>query len=322
MSQVILPKAAGSESQGVPLAVRFEGVHHTYGRHRALNGLDLTVTRGETVALLGPNGAGKSTTLSLLLGLLRPQTGIVEVLGTSPREAVARGRVGAMLQTGSGAGLPPGVRVDEALQLVRKLYPHPAPFDEIVERANIGALLRRPSTQLSGGQAQSVRFAMAIAGDPELVFLDEPTSAMDIVARRSFWHRIHEHAAEGRTTVFATHHLQEADQAADRVVVVNHGCVVAAGPGAALKAAVASKLVRFRCERPDPALLDGLEGVTEVDIRGTAISLTSLDADATVRSLAAQRVRFEDIEVTSPGLEEVFLMLTEAGGPPPGGEPG
>lgn len=318
MDQVIPAKEDRPELVEGPLAVRFEGVHHSYGHHRALSGLDLTVSRGETVALLGPNGAGKSTTLSLLLGLLRPQAGTVEVLGTTPHDAVARGRVGAMLQTGSGAGLPPGVKVGEALQLIRKLYPHPAPFDEIVDRANIRPLLGRPATHLSGGQAQSVRFAMAIAGDPELVFLDEPTSAMDILARRQFWRSIRECAAEGRTTVFATHHLQEADHAADRVVVVNHGQVVAAGPGAALKAAVTSKLVRFRWEQPDPLLLDRLEGVTEVDIRGSAVSLSSLDADATVRSLIARHVGFRDIEVTSPGLEEVFVMLTETGGRHPG----
>lgn len=318
MSQVVPLKADGEGGGGeVPLAVRFEGVHHSYGHHRALNGLNLTVSRGETVALLGPNGAGKSTTLSLLLGLLHPQTGIVEVLGRSPHDAVASGRVGAMLQTGSGAGLPPGVKVQDALELIRRLYPRPAPFDQIVERANIGPLLGRPSGHLSGGQAQSVRFAMAIAGDPELLFLDEPTSAMDIVARRSFWKGIRDSAGEGRTTVFATHHLQEADQDADRVVVVNHGQVVAAGPGAALKAAVASKLVHFSCERPDPVLLDRLEGVTEMDIRGSSVSLSSLDADATVRSMVAHRVGFRDLEVTSPGLEDVFLMLTETGQPQP-----
>jgi ABC-2 type transport system ATP-binding protein len=311
MRQPILCKTRPNESSTSQLAVRFQGVYHRYGKHVALNGLNLTVSRGETVALLGPNGAGKSTTLSLLLGLLRPQTGIVEVLGTSPRDAVTQGRVGAMLQTGSGAGLPPGVKVGAALELIRNLYPHPAPFDVVVERAGIGHLLGRPASRLSGGQAQSVRFAMAIAGDPELVFLDEPTSALDIVGQRAFWKRIQEFAGEGRTTVFATHHLQEADQAADRVVVVNHGQIVADGPGAALKAAVASKLVRFTWDRPDPILLDGLEGVTEVEVRGRSVSLSSLDADATVRSLAASRVAFRDIEVNSAGLEEAFVMLTQ-----------
>lgn len=302
-----------------PDVVRFEGVHYSYHHHVALRGLDLRVAPGETVALLGPNGAGKSTTLSLLLGLLRPQQGVVEVLGTTPREAVAQGRVGAMLQTGSGAGLPPGVRVGRALELVRNLYPRPAPFDVIVERAGIAALLDRPATRLSGGQAQSVRFAIAIAGDPELVFLDEPTAAMDIVGQRAFWQMIGDFSREGRTTIFATHHLQEADVVADRVVVVNHGQVVADGPGAALKAAVAAKRVRFRCERPDVGLLDGLEGVTEVDVQGPTVSIASLDADATVRSMVARKVAFSDLEVSSVGLAEAFLELTRAG--VPGGKP-
>ena len=294
-----------------PLVVRFEDVHYRYGDHVALKGLNLRVARGETVALLGPNGAGKSTTLSLLLGLLRPQTGTVEVLGTSPRLAVARGRVGAMLQTGSGAGLPPGVRVGEALRLVRSLYPHPAPYDVIVERAGILGLLDRPAARLSGGQAQSVRFAIAIAGDPDLVFLDEPTAAMDLVGQRAFWRMIREFAREGRTTIFATHHLNEADQVANRVVVVNGGRVVADGPGASLKAAVAARRIRFTCERPDPALLDQLEGVTEVDVHGTDVKIASLDADATIRALVEHRVKFADIEVRSAGLSEAFLALTQ-----------
>lgn len=304
---------------GDPLVVRFEGVHYRYGHHVALNGLDLRVTRGETVALLGPNGAGKSTTLSLLLGLLRPQTGILEVLGTSPRAAVAAGRVGAMLQTGSGAGLPPGVRVAEALRLVRSLYPHPAPLELIVERAGIGRLLNRPAARLSGGQAQSVRFAIAISGDPDLVFLDEPTAAMDLVGQRAFWKMIREFAKEGRTTIFATHHLHEADQIANRVVVVNGGRVVADGPGASLKAAVSARRIRFICDRPDPALLDRLDGVSEVEVHDRDVSISSLDADATIRALVEHRVQFTDIEVRSAGLTEAFLALTQ---PPPAREEG
>ena len=168
-------------------ALRFEDVVRRYGARVALDHLSLHVARGETVALLGPNGAGKSTTISLFLGLLRPDAGSVQVLGTSPRQAVADGRVGAMLQTGSGSGLPPGVRVATAIQMVRQLYRRPASFDLTVERAGIGGLLGRHTHRLSGGQAQRVRFAAAIAGDPELVFLDEPTAAMDVESRRSFW---------------------------------------------------------------------------------------------------------------------------------------
>ncbi|HXW78286.1 MAG TPA: ABC transporter ATP-binding protein [Acidimicrobiales bacterium] len=295
-------------------ALRFEGVTHRYGARVAVEELSFEVANGETVALLGPNGAGKSTTISLLLGLLRPFRGVVEVLGTAPRKAVAQGRVGAMLQTGSGSGLPPGVRVRATLELARRLYPRPAPFDVTVERAGIGALLDRQTHRLSGGQVQSVRFALAIAGDPELVFLDEPTAAMDVAGRRSFWHMIRQFGREGRTVLFATHHLHEADQIADRVVVVNHGRVVADGPGAMLKAAVAARQVRFVCDHPNRQVFDALEGVTDVEVHGKGVTLSSLDADATVKALVGRRVAFSDLEVTGAGLEDAFVALTEDNG--------
>ena len=179
-----------------------------------------------------------------------------------------------------------------------------------MDRAGIGPFLSRQAHRLSGGEAQRVRFAIAIAGDPELVFLDEPTAAMDVEGRRSFWRMIREFGDEGRTIVFATHHLQEADEIADRVVVVNHGRVVANGPGAMLKAAVAARRVRFACPYPDEWVLDALEGVTDVEVRGTCVTLDSLDADATVRALVARRIAFSDLEVTGAGLEEAFVALT------------
>lgn len=292
-------------------ALRFDGVTHRYGTRIALENLELRVSRGETVALLGPNGAGKSTTISLLLGLLRPQTGRVDVLGTSPRRALADGRVGAMLQTGLGSGLPPGVRVGETLRLVRRLYREPAPFDLTVERAGVASLLGRHTNALSGGEAQRVRFAIAIAGDPELVFLDEPTAAMDVEGRRAFWRMIRQFGAEGRTILFATHHLHEADETADRVVVINHGRIVADGPGAMLKAAVASRQLRFICDAPAEAMLDSLEGVTDVSVRGSTVLLDSLDSDATVRALVERGVAFRELEVIGAGLEEAFLALTD-----------
>jgi len=275
--------------------------------------LDLEVYQGEVLALLGPNGAGKSTTISVLLGLIRPQEGHVEVLGSDPRRAVADGRVGAMLQSGSGVGLPPDVRVDQALRLVRRLYPRPAQLDRIVERADIGALLRRRTDRLSGGQAQRVRFAIAIAGDPEVVFLDEPTSAMDVEARQGFWRMMRDFGNEGRTVLFATHHLAEADEIADRVLVLNHGNVVADGPGATLKAAVASRRLRFVTDRPNLASLSELDGVTEVDVCATRVSIDSLDADATIRDLVGRGVPFRDLEITGAGLEQAFVALTGCG---------
>ncbi len=225
-----------------------------------------------------------------------------------------------MLQSGSGIGLPPGVRVDEALRLVRRLYSRPAPRDQIVERANIGSLLQRRTDRLSGGQAQRVRFAIAIAGNPDVVFLDEPTSAMDVESRQGFWRMMRAFGDEGRTVLFATHHLAEADEIADRVVVLNHGKVVADGPGATLKAAVATRRLRFVTDQPDRAQLSELDGVTEVGVCGTGVSIDSMDADATIRDLVVRGVTFRDLEVTGAGLEQAFVALTtcrvdEAGTP-------
>ncbi len=218
-----------------------------------------------------------------------------------------------MLQSGSGIGLPPGVRVDETLGLVRRLYRRPAPLAQIVERADIGALMRRRTDRLSGGQAQRVRFAIAIAGDPEVVFLDEPTSAMDVESRQGFWRMMRDFGNEGRTVLFATHHLAEADEIADRVIVLNHGKVVADGPGATLKAAVPTRKLRFVTDQPDWAVLSELDGVTEVDVCGTGVSIDSLDADATIRDMVGRGVSFRDLEVTGAGLEQAFVALTGCG---------
>lgn len=313
-SLVAAPPDAMALEPGRTIALSFQDVTHRYGSRIALDGLHLEVLEGEVLALLGPNGAGKSTTISALLGLLRPQEGRIEVLGCDPRQAVADGRVGAMLQSGSGIGLPPGVRVDEALRLVRRLYRRPAPLDQIVQRADIGSLMRQRTDRLSGGQAQRVRFAIAIAGDPEIVFLDEPTSAMDVESRQGFWRMMRDFGNEGRTVLFATHHLAEADEIADRVVVLNHGRVVADGPGATLKAAVATRRLRFVTEQPDRPELSDLDGVTEVSVCGTGVSIDSLDADATIRDLVGRGVQFRDIEITGAGLEQAFVALTGRGG--------
>jgi ABC-2 type transport system ATP-binding protein len=312
-SQLAVLPGGETHEPSRPLALAFQNVTHRYGSRKAIDQLSLEVPRGEVLALLGPNGAGKSTTISALLGLIRPQEGRIEVLGRDPRQSVAEGRVGAMLQSGSGSGLPPGVRVDQALRLVRRLHPRPAPFDEIVERADIDGLLRRRTDRLSGGESQRVRFALAIAGDPEVVFLDEPTSAMDVESRQAFWRMMRQFGNEGRTVLFATHHLTEADEIADRVVVLNHGTIVANGPGATLKAAVASKRLRFVVDRPNLAELDELEGVTDVDLCGTGVTMSSLDADATIRDLVIRDVPFRDLEITGAGLEQAFIALTGCG---------
>jgi len=291
-------------------ALRFRQVVHRYGSLVALDHLDLDVDVGETVALLGPNGAGKSTAISILLGLQHQYEGAVTVLGADPRTAMASGRVGAMLQVGGGSGLPNGVKVGELVSMVANLYRHPAPVGRTLSRAGLTELADRQTQRLSGGQGQRLRFALAIAGDPELVFLDEPTVAMDVEGRRSFWSMMRDFAREGRTVVFATHHLDEADAVADRIVVMRRGTVVANGPASAIKAVVATRRLRFVLPHAEAAVLCELDGVDEATVRGSEVVLDSLDADATLRALVHQGISFSDIEITGACLEQAFVALT------------
>ena len=225
-----------------PSAVAFENVTKHYGDTIALGGVSIDIPIGQTVALLGPNGAGKSTAINLMLGLLNPTSGSIRTLGLQPRDAIAAGRVGALLQT---SGLPVTARVGELVAFVRRLYPQPLPTASILDRSGLRELEGRPVETLSGGEAQRLRFAMAIAGDPDLVFLDEPTVGMDVETRRSFWTDIRAFAAEGRTVLFATHYLDEADDAAERIVVLSHGRVVADGSARSIKAQVSDRVVSF-----------------------------------------------------------------------------
>jgi ABC-2 type transport system ATP-binding protein len=295
------------------IAVRFDAVSRRFGAVTALDGIDLSIRIGETVALLGPNGAGKSTAIGLLLGLLETTTGTVRTLGLTPAAAVASGRVGSMLQ---GAGLPSNARVGELVDFARRLYPQPLPRATIVERAGLTALTGRSVETLSGGEAQRVRFAIAIAGDPDLVFLDEPTVAMDVETRRAFWADMRRSAGEGRTILFATHYLEEADQVADRVVVLDRGHIVADGSSRSIRARIHGRTVRFDSVEPDETSLATLPGVTAVDIRGATVSLATTDADATVAALVMRRVPIRDLEVTGADLEDAFVALTSASDSP------
>jgi ABC-2 type transport system ATP-binding protein len=299
------PRTARRASGDQP-AVRADGLAKSYGRTVALAGLDLRVAAGETVALLGPNGAGKTTTIGLLLGLLTPGRGQVQVYGRPPSQAVANGLVGAMLQD---AGLMPGVRVGELLTMVRCLYPRPLPLDELVGIADLGSLLGRRADRLSGGQAQRVRFAVAIAGDPLLLVLDEPTAAMDVPARRNFWRQIHGFAGQGRTVLFATHYLHEADDAADRVVVIAGGRKIADGSPAAIKADFGDQQVRFTLVEGSPTLLAALDGVRAVEHDHSRVTLHSSDTDATVTSLVSTGLQWTHLEVGGLDLEASFLRL-------------
>jgi ABC-2 type transport system ATP-binding protein len=289
-------------------AVEFRDVVKVYhpGIH-ALDHVSFDIDRGETVALLGPNGAGKSTAIDTMLGLREPTSGEVRVLGGRPAAAVAAGRIGGMLQTG---GLPEGGTVSELIGLFRQLYRDRRPTAELMRVAGIADLGDRRVEKLSGGQTQRVRFAMALAGDPELLFLDEPTAALDVEARRNFWRSVEAITEHGTTVLFATHYLDEADANASRIIVVNHGRIIADGTPSQIKAYTATRTLRFTTPVPDPALLLGLPGVADVLVNGEAVTLRTGDADATLPALYALGLPVKAMEVGGGGLEESLIALT------------
>jgi ABC-2 type transport system ATP-binding protein len=274
---------------------------------QAVRGVDITITPGETVALLGPNGAGKSTTIDMMLGLLPPDAGTVTLFGRNPQGAIAAGAVGAMLQVG---GVARYLSVRELLEMVASLYPDPLPVDHVIELTNIGDLAERRTNKLSGGQTQRLRFAIGIISNPELLVLDEPTVAMDVEARRDFWATMRTFAAGGKTVVFATHYLEEADAYADRIILMAHGQIVADGPATEIKAAVGLRTIRATLPDADLGAIAALPGVTNVDTRGESVLITCSDSDAALRALLPAFPTAHDIEVTGAGLEEAFLQLT------------
>jgi ABC-2 type transport system ATP-binding protein len=284
------------------------GVSRRFGDVIAVDDVSLEVRRGETVALLGPNGAGKTTVLEMILGLRRPHAGAIRVLGTSTAKATAGGRVGAMLQEG---GVPPGARVAELVDLVRRLYPRPLALAEAMRLTGLEPLAERRVERLSGGEKQRVRLALALAGRPELLVLDEPTAALDVAARRSFWIAAGRYVAGGRSLVFATHRLEEAEDVADRVVVMARGRVVADGEPAEVKArAGGSSTVRFAADGVPLELLARLPAVERIETGRGRVSLRTHDPNRTVRALVDAVPALHGLEVTATDLEEAFLTLT------------
>ncbi|MFF9023565.1 ABC transporter ATP-binding protein [Streptomyces eurythermus] len=290
--------------------VGFDQVTKTYGSVRAVDGLSLRLYPGETVALLGPNGAGKSTTLDLLLGLKQPDSGSVALFGTSPREAIVAGRVGAMLQSG---GLTDGVTVAELVKLACALHPRPYPVADVLARAGLTRIADRKADKLSGGQAQRVRFALATAGDSDLIILDEPTTGMDVSARQAFWATMREQADQGRTVLFATHYLEEADAIADRVLVLHRGRLLADGTAAEIKARAGARRISFDLAGGiDESALGALPSVTRIDVSGQTVRIQSADADATVHALYGLGLYPRNLEVAGLGLEQAFVAITAA----------
>ncbi|MFF3416278.1 ATP-binding cassette domain-containing protein [Streptomyces sp. NPDC002698] len=286
--------------------MRFRDAVKTFGDVRAVDGLDLDVASGETVALLGRNGAGKSTAISLLLGLNEPDEGSVELFGGSPREAVRAGRVGAMLQD---ARPVPRVTVRELVSFVAGRYPAPLPVAEALRLAGVTELAGRRVDRLSGGQAQRVRFAVALAGDPALIVLDEPTAALDVEARLAFWESMRAYARRGHTVLFSTHYLEEADAHADRIVVVDRGRIVANGTGKELRRSAGGNLVSFDLAGLGTEDLALLPGVVAVEVRGRRARLRTDDSDATVIALAG-RGAIRGLEVVPASLDDAFMALT------------
>jgi ABC-2 type transport system ATP-binding protein len=290
-----------------PPAVQLSGLSKSYGPVHAVDYLDLSVPAGEIVAVLGPNGAGKSTLNELILGLVSPDAGRVAVFGADPRTAVQHGQVGAMLQ---GGALLYEVTVHDVLRLMHGLYPHPLALPEIIDRADLGTFLTTRTDKLSGGQAQRLRYALAIMPDPALLILDEPTVAMDVEVRRAFWASMRDFVAGGRTVLFATHYLDEADAEATRIVVLAEGRIVADGNSAQIKSQVAGRTLSVAVESVDPAAVARLPGVLRTEPVGSRLLVHAVDSDAALRALLRDWPDARDIEVTSAKLEDAFLALT------------
>lgn len=305
--------APGRPLHAAPVdAVRLTGLRKSFGDVVAVDGIDLTIRPGEVVALLGPNGAGKTTTIDMILGLSRPTSGEVSAFGMTPRQAVDRGLITAVMQTG---GLLPDITVRETVALTASLFSHRIDVDEAMRRAGVADLAPRIVKKCSGGQRQRLRFAMALVSDPALLILDEPTTGMDVEGRRSFWEAIHADAADGRTVVFATHYLEEADDFADRIVLVRHGRVVADGTAAQIRASVSGRTLRAALTGPAEQVRSALAPLTadarigNIEILGGTLSLTATDTDAVAALLLGEHLA-KDLEITSRGLEDAFIALT------------
>jgi ABC-2 type transport system ATP-binding protein len=283
------------------------GLTKSYGSVQAVRSVDLFIAPGETVALLGPNGAGKTTIIDILLGLTRPDRGTVSVYGVPPAAAVRAGWVGGMLQTGSP---PDYLRVWELVTLMASYYPHPLDVDEVLGVTGCAEFAGRWATKLSGGQAQRVRFATALVGDPDLLVLDEPTAGIDVEGRRDFWQTMRAVAERGKTVLFATHYLEEADAYADRIVLVTRGQIVADGPATEIKAHVASRTIRATLPGVAVHSLAALPGVLSADRHGDAVILACSDADTALGALLVAFPGARDIEVRGGSLEEAILELT------------
>lgn len=303
-----LEKTLGLEVQrGLPAVARLEHVSKSYGEVPALDGMNLEIRSGELLALLGPNGAGKTTAVKLLLGLARPDAGKVSVFGLNPANSESRIRTGAMLQV---ARVPETLRVREHIDLFCSYYPKPLSVEQILALTGLREVKDRLFGELSGGQRQRVLFGLALCGDPDLLFLDEPTVGLDVEARRILWEEIRKLIARGKTVLLTTHYLEEADALADRIVVINRGSVIAEGSPAEIKAKTAGRKLRCRTNLT-AEFVRRFPGVLEVRQDRDALEIQASEAEPVLRALLASDPSVSGVEVTSAGLEEAFLALTQ-----------
>jgi ABC-2 type transport system ATP-binding protein len=293
------------------MVAELQTVTKKYGSVTALDSVSLALEPERVTALLGPNGAGKTTAVKLLLGLTRPNTGRVRLFDTDPRSLEARRRTGVMLQI---ANVPETLRVREHVHLFGSYYPAPMATDAALAIAGLQEVADRKYGELSGGQQQRVLFALAICGNPDLLFLDEPTVGLDVEARRAFWQEVRKLAQRGCSILLTTHYLEEADALADRIVVLNHGVVAADGAPHQVKAMAASRKVR--CVTSVPAeQVRAMAGVQSVRHDGAALEILSNDAEGLARHLLMRDATLSGLEITGAGLEEAFLALTSRPGP-------
>jgi ABC-2 type transport system ATP-binding protein len=291
--------------------VELQGVHKSYGEVQALRGVDLTIGSGEVVAMLGPNGAGKTTSIAVMLGLRRVTRGQARLFGLPPDDRRARSRVGVMLQE---SGVPGVLTVRELIDQFRAYYPCPLPAERVIALAGLAEIAAARVSTLSGGQRQRLYFALAVSGDPDLLVLDEPTVGMDVEARQRFRQAIRELAASERTIVLTTHYLEEADALARRIVVVDHGVVIADAAPEAIKARLPSKRMRFRTATTlDGDVFAGLP-VTALEQLDGQVRLLSAEPETVLRELFRRGLTLTDLEVAGADLEEAFLALTSRRG--------
>jgi ABC-2 type transport system ATP-binding protein len=289
--------------------IQLEHVSKAFKGKIAVDDLSLTIEQGSVVALLGPNGAGKSTTVSMMLGLQQPTNGKVRLLGGNPQDRSIRERIGAMLQE---VDVIDSLKVKESIELFRHYYEKPLPLDKLLRVSGLESEKEKRTTALSGGQKRRLGFALALAGDPSVIFLDEPTVGMDVSSRQIFWETVRELASEGRTIILTTHYLEEADSIADRIVVINRGKLIADGTPSEIKSSANGKTITFTAgPNVTPDALRAISGINDVTWSGRKVKLFSDDTDAVIFALVRGNFDIKDIEIHNGGLEDAFQFLVQ-----------